>query len=308
MRLILLFLLINNYSYANMNYRYYYKECNSALEAKVNGDIPKAILFYEKAFSKYRPFIDDLKNLYSCYKTINDSKNAYKTLERMVLIGFQPEEKSYLCTPSNPILERIDHTDFIADSLLKAKLNANYSNLRSKFMKKVNIAKHAYIQSIITNDRFIGYIRTKSDSSEESVIQDIGFNANSQLFLNLIINKKLDEDIPFDYYGDYFNIALLHIVLSVKNEEDQKILFDYLKGQVLKGNLHPSQYAVFYDAKYVRRLGHKYSFYGAFHYFDEDSNSIKILIDPKENIEDIDKRREEIFLPSLRLISKKNEL
>lgn len=287
-----------------MNYRYYYKECNSALEAKVNGDIPKAILLYEKAFNKYRPFIDDLKNLYSCYKTINDSKNAYKTLERMVMIGFQPEEISYLCTPSNPILERIDHTDFITDSLLKAKLDANYSNLRSRFMKKVNIAKHAYIQSIITNDRFIGYIRTKSDSSYESVIQDIGFNANAQLFLNLIKNKKLDEDIPFDYYGDYFNIALLHIVLSVKNEEDQKILFDYLKRQVLKGNLHPSQYAVFYDTKYVRRLGHKYSFYGAFYYFDEDSNSIKILIDPNENIEDIDKRREEIFLPSLRIISK----
>lgn len=288
------------------DYAKYHESCNSALIEKINGNTKRAIEYYEKAFSENHPFVDDLQELYKCYIAVNDKENAYRTLERMVISGFRLEEKSYLCLPTKPALEKIDNTDFIEDTTLLARLKVNYNDLKTRSIKNFDKESVKYIQSISTNDRFVGYMRTLADSSGESLISEIGFNANAEMFLNLIKSNLIDESIPFDIYGSYFYISLAHIALSVSKKDDVNTLFDYLKRQVIIGNLHPNQYAIYFDQNYVRVLGHTGSYYGA-HYsssWNEETSKMCVQIMPVEDPIKLDKRRASLFLPPLWVMEK----
>lgn len=304
--LVVIFIFVCNHMFAD-DYKEYYVLCNKALAQKVVGNNRKAIEYYEKAFNKKRPFVDDLKELYGCYMAIDDKVNAYKTLEKMVLYGFQMEEKSYLCIPTNPVLEKFNNASFVKDSALLNKLNLNYNNLKTQCKKIPDESSAKYIQSIITNDRFIGYIRTRSDSTVESIISNVGFVANANIFLNLIKKNLINEAIPFDIYGDYFYLSLMHIVQSVKDKDDIKILFDFLKRQVVVGNLHPYQYAVYFDQNYVRVLRNR-SYYGTntIASFNEQKQKLDMQVFPIEDPDKLDIRRECIYLAPLWVYAKKN--
>ena len=283
------------------NYISYYKKCNEALESKVNGDITKAIQLYELAFSEHYPFVDDLNELKNCYVLLGKKSEAYLIIERMVLCGFKLKEKSYLISPNSAIVGK-KNLQLESDSNLIDQLNLNYVSLRKEFLSSINYEKDKYLTTIASLDRFTGYMRTHSGEKDEAYIATVGFNALAQLFLNLMDSDQLPYRYESDAWDDQINLALIHIALSLEKHEEQERFLNKLKELVICGTFPPAQYAVIFDQIYERVRNNKESFYGmsfeAVFNFD-DPSQLKLVITSPMDIDNVDKRRNEIFLPPL---------
>jgi hypothetical protein len=96
-----------------------------------------------------------------------------------------------------------------------------------------------------------------------------------------------------DFWGDLsFSLALIHSAQYFTHHQDS-LLNEYLsllEEHVRKGNLYPEQYAIIIDN--VHSLKTNKSLYGVQNIFSDDV----ILI---QDIENIDARREKLFLPPL---------
>lgn len=285
------------------NYSLYYETCNKALEHQLEGDYIEAVKLYETAFENTYPFISDLNELKNCYVKLGKEDEAYLVVERMVLCGFKLKRRSYLVSSYKAIVG-MKNVELEKDSVLVDRLIPVYDSLRKEFLKTIDYEKDKYLLSMSTLDRFTGCMRYnyRKDSEKEKFINDVGFTSVAGLFLNLIDSEYLPSRSESDAWDDQLNLALIHIAQSLEKKSEQDKFLNKLKELVISGDFLPGQYAVLYDEIHVRMRNNKKSYYGmsfeAVMDFD-DPTKIQLSISSPEDVENVDKRRSEIFLPSL---------
>jgi hypothetical protein len=277
-------------------YAAYYNLCNEALILKVNKEYAKAAIKYEQAFEEILPFIDDLKELKACYKQLGDTAMMADVWKRMVLAGFTTNGTSYLLTPNRRTAQ---WTNYFPDDEQAIFAKINYDSLHQVFMTRADMEKHNHLQAIITGECFAGAVRAYyADDSLYYFIEQAAFMTNGRLLLNLLKSDYMPSRKESNLWNDErFNAALTHIAgtFVIKNEE-QDAFFDLLKQRVLMGDLYPAQYAVVYDHTYDGEC------YGMGRQMN-DAGEIEAK-QPKD-IQSVDARRAEIFLPPLWVWAKK---
>jgi hypothetical protein len=299
----MLILLLANYTLSaqtsDKEYAAYYNLCNEALVFKVNKEYEKAVIKYEQAFEGIFPFLDDLKELKTCYKQLGDTAMVKDVWKRMVLTGFTTSGKSYLITPNQLKSEWTmpvpNDEQVIFDKI-------NYDSLHRVFLTQVNIEKHNYLQAIVTGECFVGAMRAyySNDDTLYYIVEDAGFMTNGRLFLNLLKSNYMPSRKETNLWNDEngFIVALVHIAATLKGEELEDF-FSRLKHHMWKGDLYPAQYAAIYDHAYDG------AYYGMSRQFNEDTGEIETI--PPKDIKNVDARRAEIFLPPLWVWAKKTD-
>jgi hypothetical protein len=271
------------------NYAAYYHLCNEALIHRVNYEWEQAIAKYEEAFAKYYPFIDDLKDLKYCYRQVGDTTMVADVWRRMILTGFTLEGTSYLI--SNASLKSKWTTQILPEEQAFFE-RVPYDSLRQAFFKQVNIEKHKYLQAIVTAECFVGFMRSYyADDENCDLIEHAGFTTNGRLFVNLLKSDYIPSRMETNFWEEeIFASALIHIALSLKGKELTEF-FTLLKQHLLNGNLYPAQYASVYDR------AHEGAYYGMSLEFNEELQ--KVVPIPPKDIQNVDARRAEFFLPPL---------
>jgi hypothetical protein len=281
------------------DYTAYYSICNMALQHKVQGDCVQAIELYQKAFNDCLPFSEDIKNLIKCYLAQEDSINAYKTLQLLIKSGYKIENQLPLLAENGEKEERI-YFNLSGDSRLDSLLLREYDDLRREFLQNNDQQANEYMQAIAIMEHFSSGARYFTSSTKKRNIVE---NANWALEWNYLFNL-LRSDIDLsrertDFWEDVnFVMALIHTeqYLTDNNHDSLQVYLSLLADHVKQGNLHPTQYAIILDNVYSRKSNFKFSYYGY-----DGTISLAGMIEPRKikDIETVDKRREELFLPPL---------
>jgi hypothetical protein len=279
---------------SDKEYATYYTLCNEALVFKINKEYKKAVLKYGQAFEGILPFLDDLEELKACYKQLGDTAMVADVWRRMILAGFTATGTSYLIAPQ-PLLTQ--WTNHVPDDEQGIFTKINYDSLHQVCIAQADMEKHNYLQAIVTGECFAGAMRTYyADDSLLNVIEDAGYMTNGRLLINLLRSNYMPTRKESCLWNNRsFIAALMHIALTLKGKELDEF-FDRLKHHVLIGNLYPAQYAVIYDSVYNGE------YYGMGRRIN-DAGGIEAK--PPKDIQNVDIRRAEIFLPPLWVWAKK---
>jgi hypothetical protein len=275
-------------------YSHYYNNCNNALKLFVNQNYLDCAALYERTFQKYYAFPEDMNYLKKCYLLMGDTLQARSTLEKMILRGLRKNETTYLVNENVAIagMSNPSFYEYSLDTLI------NYDSVRLVYLGGIDIEKDKYLSVFSSLDRYVGVLRLSSNSD---TLANYCFERIKFLFMNFLNSTKVPLRCETGSYGDGFNLALIHIVLSIVDEKEGEELFKQLWELVLNGQIHPSQYAVLYDAYYMRVKGFEKSLFGASlrSRWGENGELIKVVVNI-ETPEKIDYLREDYFLLPLK--------
>ncbi|MDR1974393.1 MAG: hypothetical protein LBQ31_06925 [Bacteroidales bacterium] len=247
------------------DYSGYYKLCNEALTAKVNGDSLLSIDLYEKACELYYPFIDDLYELKECYKKTGNINKVSDVWKRMIITGFTKYEQSYFI---DEVGQSRTEKEWIPKDERQIFEALNYDSLHQVFLQNNFSPKNKYLEAIVICDRFCHQLRTYYsehpdifDSSfrylfplceySDNVIWYFMGNAsmkiNGHLFVNLIRSEYLPSRKETIWWeNEEFYVALLHGAIDLPYNEKDTFL-SAMRQFVDFGYISPSDYATLYD-------------------------------------------------------------
>ncbi|MDR1974335.1 MAG: hypothetical protein LBQ31_06630 [Bacteroidales bacterium] len=313
------------------DYRDYFRLCNEALRFQVTGETETAITFYEKAFSEQVPFLEDLDKLKACYKLMDDTNMIMSVWKRKILTGFTRTNISYLITLEYPLL--MEWNANIPQDEQSIFERINYDSLHQIFMlKNINVEKDRYMQALITSECFSGnmrqYYRDNPDEikkycSQMTCITDfigtVSYVNNGRLFIALAKSGFLPSRAETAWWEDTKMYYLLeHIAASLQGQELDTFL-NILWSHVEVGDITPEQYASMFD---VSRHGtfEDSGYYGCVAVFSDDVDYDKLdftrpiqeqlqmqIVTPRD-VENVDKRRAEIYLPPLWVSAKQKNM
>ena len=171
-------------------------------------------------------------------------------------------------------------------------------------MQQIDPTEKAYLERIVQNEIFCQEIRDGRFGEDEWL--NAVFAQNALDLCSLLKNKKLNRRNVDVWNNQLLQIALVHCAKALGlNEYGRDTIYtdmmDLLKKEVLKGNLHPDVYASVYDIVYW--FNNNKSYYGRQLSFDPETG--KHFCVEIEDVSNVDKRRAEIGLPSVRVFCKK---
>jgi hypothetical protein len=154
--------------------------------------------------------------------------------------------------------------------------------------------KESLLISITVLDRFIDEMR-RTTIHKEKVVNQL-FEKAAQNALNILKNEQLPFRVIGSVWNDDLSLAIVHCIKSLE-KKDCEILLDALKKHVLLGNIHPYQYAVFYDVFFGETFP-SLSYYGTRFYQKNKKNNFQRELYCIHEFSSLNTRREEILLPS----------
>lgn len=300
-RLFPAYLMIMAFGYveAQTSYVPYYTKTIDAFTKMAENNYVQAVESYEEAFSNYYPFPEDLANLRDCYLALEDTANAVNCVKRMVACGWQLYE-TYPVIGFRSLENRIG----AFDSVRIVYITSIYPTLRQNYLQQIDPTENAYLQRIVQNEIFCQEIRDGRFGEDEWL--NAVFAQNALDLCSLLKNKKLNRRNVDVWNNQLLQIALVHCAKALGlNEYGRDTIYtdmmDLLKKEALKGNLHPDVYASVYDIVYW--FNNNKSYYGRQLSFDPETG--KHFCVEIEDVSNVDKRRAEIGLPSVRFFCKK---
>jgi hypothetical protein len=310
------------------DYSLYYNYCNKAARAKATSDYLLAIQLYEMAFEKYYPFIDDLKELKECYKHYNMSYKVKQILERMILIGYTCEyQDCFIYDKEHAAKEAFEIIPLDEKDIFNT---INYDSLYNLFAERTSSAKNRCLESFIIADDFVNnmrwyylehpnifdkyinlidtFLKDPKRNIAYNLSADMGFSTNGRLFISLAKNGYLPSRKESSFWeSEQFIGALLHSGITLQGTL-QDTFINILKQHIESGDIQPLQYAVIYDHITRYKWGNS-GYYGTAVITMDDENIIQdtnnsgstlngkhFQLLPPYGIENVDKRRSEIYL------------
>lgn len=276
------------------DYKAYYQMTSQAYCALADSNFLQAAELYEKAFADFYPFTYDLANLRDCYLAIGDTNSAVNSVKRMIACGWTLEEKL-------PVVDyrHFDNDMGAFDSTRILAIREMYPSLRQEYLKKIDYEENAYWERIVYNE--VLCVQTRLRYGQKKA--DYAWLTNLNEAIILLKNKELNRE-KIDAWNGYFAfMALVHLAQSTEvYSHNKKVcdslfyqLMDLLKKEVIRGNLHPDDFAVIYDAAYSYR--HNKSYYGRELTLNPKTGLNSCF--PVEDVDNVDARRAEIGLPPL---------
>lgn len=289
---------------AQTSYQVYYVKTTNAYVKMADNNYGEAVKLYEDAFSdNYYPFSDDLANLRDCYLAIGDTARAFECVKRMIACGWTLEEKL-------PVVDyRHFNNDMGAfDSTRILAIRGMFPSLRQEYLKKIDNEENAYWERIVYNE--VLCVQTRLRFGQKKA--DYAWLTNLDEAIILLKNKELNREKIDAWNGIFALMALVHLAQSTTvYSHNKKVcdslfyqLMDLLKKEVIRGNLHPDNFAVIYDAAYSYRHGKSY--YGRELTLNPKTGLRSCF--PVEDVDNVDARRAEIGLPPIWAFCKKYDI
>lgn len=288
------------------DYIKYYKHIIQAQTLSAQKQNKSAIEEYEKAFSQAYPFPDDIIDAIKIHQELKNQTEINELLKRLVKSGYKPnDEISVYVENENQYFKYIKPT-YISIPEYKKTLDSIYYLHRKDYQNNIDIVKDNFLSIFKSYEFFIvnarKMVNTEEDQSKYEYLQNVLWSSTKDFLLNLYYSgQNINREKTDTWNDDLFIMNLIHSAQTVdyRKEEFQKFLLEMVK----QGNLHPYQYAVIID-DVERNLG-KEQIYGTNTdpvEFDGDIEKYKNT--PKQistinDIENVDQRRKEIFLPPL---------
>lgn len=310
-----LFVIHNNSFAQNKNYNNYYKHIINAQTFSSENQNEYAIKEYDQAFLNAYPFPDDIIDAIKLHQKEKNHVKINDLLKLLVKSGFKTENEipAYI-EEDNQFFKYLIPTHFPV-SEYKNELDSIYKLHNKDYLKTIDISKDSYLSIFKSYEFFIVYTRKLAnddpDESKSIYLQEALWRSTKDLFLNLFHSKQdINRQETNSWNDDLFINCLIHSAQATtyKKDEYQKFLLEMVK----EGNLHPYQYAIIIDD--VERRSGKEQIYGTITdpiEFDGDIEKYRNTqkqISIIKNIETVDKRRKEIFLPPLWVSAQKYNL
>ncbi len=243
------------------NYAKYHTSINKAEELFfVEEKVDSALFYYDTVFEEYDfIFVKDILN--AAQIAVHTKKPFQKYIEKGFLYGLKIDHlKRY------PLLKK-----FYDEKKEDKKLNALYKKYRKKYLKKIDFKYLDFIYKIAIRSqlkktlresiyKFRKDVRTKIKQILDS-IPTRGFPgdrvigiSDSTIFkeinkphLDLYRQVKKHEDLWYMKSNEKSMSESAAIVLFINNPCSYFMYKDMLKSEMLKGNIHPRDIAMFYD-------------------------------------------------------------
>jgi tetratricopeptide (TPR) repeat protein len=243
---------------------------------------PEAITFFKKAFeygNENVPSVNEYLDLAICYLNIKDSIQALEALKKSVLKGnIEIEKQTWL---KNMFSQ--SHWNILKTSLPQLK-NEYWCNLKNKD-SYIEIAK------LESNDQLVRMNFENRISKEEfNKLLGITDSINHQKLKELVKTKGANP------------LCFLLYHLYGENKKYFAFYDSIFKIKIFKGEADPSIYVQWFDRQRVDVDGKKTQLYGEYN----EMGSKEFY--PIEDIANVDKRRKEVGLCTLREYSLKNNL
>lgn len=287
---VFIFQFIITSSFAQENYTEYYLKINLADKHYVEEDYERSFALYYHAFELNFPFIHDLNRFIDLSnKVIMDSDKEIKLNNVLLLkeVFFTSNLSNFL----NHLIIRAQKSDSIKNVLIK---NFCYIKNDDFLLPKNEIIE---LVSLINNmfyaDQIIRRLQLSDSECKDSVLKITDIKNRNRL-------TKLLSEIGFPNRKNLGNQNLHFLLLHVSLYMDLNAIEELLLPQVVNGNYHPLQYARLIDRHLSWTLNEP-QIYGEWVGSDRKIENIF-------DIENVDRRREKIFLNSLLIHSKLNNL
>lgn len=231
-------------------------------------------------------FNEDLDLFIRCIDSLNksDKENSGYDKIRIEILSLKKRTWNHKYLAFNN--ELINHGHFVGQE--NYQLDSNLYCLDPK---------ESLLMSITVLDRFIDEIRSTTIHNEK-VVNKL-FEAAAQNAINIFKNEQLPFRVTGSVWNDDLSLALIHCIKSL-DKWDGEVLLTAIKKHVILGNVHPYQYAVFYDV-YFGETNPKLSYYGTkFYrkYKKNKTNSFQRELYCIHDFLNLNIRRKEILLPS----------
>lgn len=269
------------------DYARYYALCRDGQMARSEGDFGRAAALYQEAMECAYPFVDDLKILADCYRSMGKEEEEYAVLRQMVLSGFRlgnDDASPDYYKPMSPawMAQR--------ENLLK-RLGGEYDSLREVYEDRIEEKVQNSFLSLLHLHRVL------SMGVEGKMLIEY---VESGLLGKWIL-RWLQQDVGCLRYqvdgmeGLAWQICCLH-GMKENRWMTNPVYVQALWNRVQQGDIYPYAYAIVYDQHYgalaygVRGSYKKmFSMYGVFGGRDAAI----------PEVESVDERRADIHLAPL---------
>ncbi len=274
--LLLVLVLSSTYSIGqNFNYKKYRFYLNKARIEGYNKNYSLEKKYYLKSFkyaNKHLPAYDDLESFAICLLNNKDTLEAIKIIEKVFT------KIDLTLYNSNFLLGKLSYND----SLI---LRSRFSDYKKSFEEQLDKNQPYWrkIRELELKDQEVRELRKKIPDEEFNKLLKETDSLNHLKLYNLVKNEGVS---PFCF-------LLYHLY-----DENQKYYNFYdsiLKMKVLNGEAPPEGYAMWVDRQKVYVLGEASQLYGC---YNVPSNNYEFY--PIVDIKNVDKRRKEIGLCSLK--------
>lgn len=281
--------------YAQQDYIKYYLLIDAAQDLKKKGAYKEAIQLYKKAFHAVETERGpDCLSIADCYLQLEKFGDADAYIRKAILSGVPMR---YI----NRVKNGKDKTD--RQKLFWKEIERNYNALRKQFYANIDIEKYLSLKIIKNADQEIRqHLMAKEDFNKNATLMayaGVIDSVNIEKLLNVI--NEIDGWPGFISFGDAESGAyyvLLHLSAaafrdSIRYNRIYTQFYNTAKQGVKDGELTPFQFAYWID--YHLKSTEGVQLYGVPSY----KKWKKI---PFKNVKDLEARRKEIGLPSLKIV------
>lgn len=301
-----------NFSFGQTeDYMNYYKHSIKAQTLFSQNQNESAIKEYDKAFLEAYPFPDDIIDAIKIHQELKNQVKINELLTLLVESGYKPDsEIPVYVEDENQYFKYIKPT-YISIPEYKETLDSIHNLNLKDYQDNIDILKDNYLSVFKSYEFLIVHTRkfaSKEDESKSRYLQKVLWSSTKDFLLNLYHSEQdISREKTDTWNDDLFINCLIHSaqVIDYRKDEYQKFLLEMVK----QGNLHPYQYAIIID-DVERRLGNE-QIYGTntdpvgFDGDIEKYRNAEKQISSIKDIENVDERRKEIFLPPLWVTAKK---
>lgn len=278
----------------SQSYTNYYNEIAKAQICEAQKKYTEASIHYSIAFDIEYPFPDDIIDALRCIKHTGNTKSINGLIKLLINSGYKKKEETFLITDLSP--NGVDHKNIFPLSEYRNCFDSLYPINRKIFEQQINKKNAQFLSTFKSLEMLWVQMRKRSTC-------DSSFNYTSQLLHKTIrdLLYKIDEsniNISRKHTNTWldfrFIVCLIHSSQRIMDKHEETRFLSFLKKMVNEGNVHPKQYAMIADAVHSKISGE--TIYGEM--LCNDNNN-QLQFQTIADIENIDQRRAEIFLPPL---------
>jgi len=275
----------------------FYKYVYIAEYLKLDSNYKEAIKYYKKAFRYDAP--DKWQYYYetaTCYNKLNKKYITIRYLQKYINSGAR--------------LNWITDTNNIKDSYYWKRLVKRYDKMRSNYYKKINIDYLCEISALygfdqLSRDRYYFSKKIISDTILWSVQAKIDKSVIKKI---IILSKKYEWPTVRNVGIEGVSYLDLYTWHHRGNKYDTDTIWKQIKPlinkEIERGNIPPYYFAYFEDTKLI--YNEKKQKYGTQTTLKKEGKIV--CFEPIENIELVDKYREEVGLEPLYIYSRKQNI
>ncbi len=279
--IIILLLLAVSQLLSAQNYKTYFALSDHAHAHLKKGNADSCIIMYKEIFKKWEALPDECLYMAEAYLKTNNPKQAFVFFEKAVLKGVQLNNAAYHYKYCDTLKYASKWRQFVEHS---------YPKVRKKHLKTLDIDLYTQILTLHAVDNYVRLQYIENSKRDSALLWQL-MDKIDTITLNAILgiiktNKGYPSIQQIGDASDDFYLLLLHTT----DEKTELDLMPILIKAIENGDLHPNQVAYLRDYHELGRT--KTQIYGTL-------NPRFAPNTPIADLENVDKRRGELGLPTL---------